>query len=708
MSTQQASSLSRQNRKGTRSFSPSFIESNNSNSSNSSRNSSNLRRRISSNTDSSNSHVVRVTVLGLAGISVDRMRCRDKQNKPFYPAEPSKMKAVVAFSSEDWTRMKGITTLSKSLVSPLPSTSSKKQLHQQKRTRNLAVWTSSSRSMGSVVNFETELNPSSSGNSPEKEEEPSTETRTSTTKSFGLSIALVEDDEHDQRVAHLFGVTALPIRGDECKGGKVVTLDLPVSSLTPTKEASVDKEEIKEKERGEKYPPSLIEILSKGNMKDEGLGKEQQMCSIEKLFQKGSKMNLPLYQQQKEFETSYTVATNGDTILRVCMEIYEKDSDLEKIFVARRLCGDFNKTNCLLPSSDKKMSYSYSGNLHLEKPSLASRSRNANKKNIIKAEKLGVIDNYNNVYEEPKTNKQKQEDASIGTNTTITTTVTGDNSFIESSFSESNSSEFNSSENNSCCSQNDLNDIISYDTTGIEVYNISIGIAEETAERASDHSCITTYSETDFENNSAAISNAAEQHSRNNSTITDTEEEEGEEDAGTYFLKEKLKAPPSTAIATINDNKIISSWSPVIECDGYSNNNDNRNNSIISGIKDKKKKKKKKKKRKKNKKKDINNHERATLSPSFASRDSFESFLSNMKEEIETITSNVLKKSKPIPVFSNTSATKITNLTTEGKIKDDSDEDIENIVKETSYGEENSIIKGGGGGGGGAIALIGA
>lgn len=254
---------------------------------------------------STGGHVVRITVLGLAGVTVDRKKCRDSTKKKFHPAPPSEQKVVVAFFSGN-SKIKGITTLSKNL------TSSPSDFEQQ---RHVAVWTSSDgTAMGSVVTFEANLTPE------EVEGRP-----------FGLTVAMAEDDDCDHKVALPFGIATLPIRGDECKSGQSVTLDLRVSSLTADEE---------------KHPMLAIQKKTKD------LPRKRR--ALQRLFSNQQKIKIPSEGQRRAFEKTYSM-DGGEGILRISLEVYEKGSHVEKTFVSRRLRGEVNEFKLLLPSSSPKI-----------------------------------------------------------------------------------------------------------------------------------------------------------------------------------------------------------------------------------------------------------------------------------------------------------------------------------------------------------------
>jgi len=294
---------------------------------------------------STGGHVVRITVLGLAGVTVNRKKCRDSTKKKFHPAPPSEQKVVVAFFSGN-SKIKGITTLSKNL------TISPSDFEQQ---RHVAVWTSSdATAMGSVVTFEANLTPE------EVEARP-----------FALTVAMAEDDEHDHKVALPFGVATLPIRGDECKNGQSVTLDLHVSSLTADEE---------------KHPMLAIQKKTKD------LPRKRR--ALQRLFSNQQKMKIPSEGQRRAFEKTYSM-DGGEGILRISLEVYEKGSHVEKTFVSRRLRGEVNEFKLLLPSSSPKIKKEECNEVAVKS---AEASDDNEEEHVAAAidESLAVIDKYLN------------------------------------------------------------------------------------------------------------------------------------------------------------------------------------------------------------------------------------------------------------------------------------------------------------------------
>lgn len=279
-------------------------------------------------------HVVRLTVLGLAGVTVDRLKCRDKVvgklNKSIAPAEPFNMKAVVAFSRN--SNIKGLSALSKRLArspsddivvgqqgelqEPDDETDTDTTGTLDRPQRHVAVWASDSSALGSVVTFEANLK--------------ATGQARFAPKSFDLTIALAEDDNSEHKFALPFGVSTLAISGEECKAGKPIKLDLPVLSLAAANPLNKDSAD-KKKGLGE-YPMIAI------SPKPDNLPKKR--TALQRLFKRHQKAKVPTELTRSAFASAYSMDANGDAILRVSMEVFEKGSDLEKALAARRLLGD--------------------------------------------------------------------------------------------------------------------------------------------------------------------------------------------------------------------------------------------------------------------------------------------------------------------------------------------------------------------------------
>jgi hypothetical protein len=262
-----------------------------------------------------NTHVIRVSVLGLAGITVDRTKCRDKAMKASCPATPSRMKTVVAFSRN--SIMKGITAQSKPLK---PSPSDKVVIGQQGKVlddetatnttgssdrpkRHVALWTSESSTSGSNVVFEASLQPIGNNRF--------------APIPFDITIALAENDGKDHKIALPVGVATLAISGDECQDGKEILLDLPVISLKAARPLSKSGSE---KKLGglNGYPMIAISPCPKDM--------ETRPSKLQRLFRRNIKPKTPNDAARSAFAKAYSMDPNGDAVLRISLTVHEKGS----------------------------------------------------------------------------------------------------------------------------------------------------------------------------------------------------------------------------------------------------------------------------------------------------------------------------------------------------------------------------------------------
>jgi len=325
-------------------------------------------------------HVIRVTVLGLAGITVDRSKCRYSSKDEELPASPSKMRAVVAFSRNSMIR--GTTTLSKPLTrSPnddvvvttietaeedtsvaksgevLPAvvtTENEEEVavekstegeeaevvvvvgaggggddeatHETKSTkgsvlpppkRHLAVWTSEDGFLGSTVTFETNLHRSDRGG-----KKSNVASSAFVPKSFDLTIGLTEGNNSDQTAVALpLGVATLAISGDESmKGESGVTVDLPVWTLSQARPLDTS-------DGTGGYP--LITLAPASETSMEGIPLKKKRTGLQRLFSKKDKngnIAFPSSAERDAFSSAYSMDSAGDAILRVSLEVYEKGS----------------------------------------------------------------------------------------------------------------------------------------------------------------------------------------------------------------------------------------------------------------------------------------------------------------------------------------------------------------------------------------------
>ena len=288
-------------------------------------------------------HVVRITVLGLAGITVDRSKCRDTSTRTkatdTAPAPPTKMRAVVAFSRN--SALRGTTCLSKPLArSPNDDAILSEESGRSgtpdwtEPQRHVAVWASEGGGLGSVVQFEANLH----------ERFTQGQSRASfAPKSFEMTIALAEDEDDTQKVALPFGVTTLAISGNECQNGRSVKLDLPILSLAQARPLTSN-----HKNGLGGYPMIAIERKTENDGDDQGSNNNEnghpntpdkkKGNGLTRLFKKrqmAAREKAPSLEARTAFSEAYKMDAGGDAIIRVALEVYEKDSELEKHFVAK-------------------------------------------------------------------------------------------------------------------------------------------------------------------------------------------------------------------------------------------------------------------------------------------------------------------------------------------------------------------------------------
>ena len=315
-------------------------------------------------------HVIRVTVLGLAGITVDQTKC--KENVKDAPTLPSRMRAVVAFSRN--SAIRGTTSLSKPLArSPnddiIMSESSVKSPNMKddetyttntvdptRPQRHVAVWASDNATLGSVVTFDANLH---------RSELRSTASPAFAPKSFEMTIALTEDDNRDNKVAIPFGIATIGISGDECKSGHSIKLDLPVLRLQDAKPL-----------RSQGYP--MIAIAPKTVEEP-----QQKKKLVQRLFQRnGSKVPIPpkypSVAVRNAFWSAYTMDADGDAIIRVSLEVYEKGSALERYFVNRRAAdGSVSTASSLQVTTTRKEDIPCNQSRVTTSPNSANHRRNS-------------------------------------------------------------------------------------------------------------------------------------------------------------------------------------------------------------------------------------------------------------------------------------------------------------------------------------------
>jgi hypothetical protein len=251
-------------------------------------------------------HIVRMTVVGIAGIQVDRKYTKNAWRKKTYPRLPNKMRAVVAVSRGQ--QIKATTPLSKPLSRPQASGSpDKESAAHEESCRHLALWSSEDNSaLGSFVEFEVNLDKLDIGDCHQS-------TSQYIPKSFELIAALTEDTEHERKVALPIGIANLPITGNNSE--EVLSLDLPVLSLEQAKPIGNDKNGL--------MGFQMMSIHDQANQsatanKRKHRGRLLGRSQVEK------NQKVPSIADRKLFSSVYSTDSSGDAILRVQIQVIEK------------------------------------------------------------------------------------------------------------------------------------------------------------------------------------------------------------------------------------------------------------------------------------------------------------------------------------------------------------------------------------------------
>lgn len=280
-------------------------------------------------------HVIRVNVLGMAGITVDRKKCNDICRKKDHPAPPKNMRAVVAVARD--SQIEGTTTPSKLLArSPsddvivtgtavdgdetLAVNGSRRGDDEQTQGtglnnlhRHVAVWASDdNRTLGSLVTFDACLSTSS------LDQQNSTASVSSkyVPKSFELIVALSDDSKANNKVALPFGVANINISGDECPAGETIVLDLPILSLMQARP-------IASNENG----MASYQMIAIKPKKAEADVAPQKQGAFGRLFGKKrdkKSPRTPSIAKRSRFTEAYSADPSGDAILRVQLQVIEK------------------------------------------------------------------------------------------------------------------------------------------------------------------------------------------------------------------------------------------------------------------------------------------------------------------------------------------------------------------------------------------------
>lgn len=303
-------------------------------------------------------HIVRVSVLGLAGITVNNTRKTE--------FDPTDLKALVSFSRDQ--NVKG--TSIPSLLLSRASIGSDDNIETQSSgeieiapseepscDRYIAVWDDIRGEQ--AVSFETTLHPSTSTNKNVQKKNQNNNAEVSSAfvpKSFEVTIAL--GDEKSKKPTFLIGVATMAISGDEClaEPGVPKILDLPVLNLRQARPVGMHHTITPEPWYSVENPSTVREIKVESpeemisdneTVKQNNTVEKKKKKGFGRLFSKKKKASVPATTPQqtktepkKKIEpltySDMICIDPSDAVLRVSVEIFEKGSELQKIFDHRR------------------------------------------------------------------------------------------------------------------------------------------------------------------------------------------------------------------------------------------------------------------------------------------------------------------------------------------------------------------------------------
>ena len=285
-----------------------------------------LNQAVGTSSNSPSTHVVRVNVLGLAGITVDRVKCKDTGKRKEMPPPPQDMKVVVAFSRSQ--QIRGTTTVSKPLrrspneeIVLVENGSEEVQAKVRSRAcdnqsssqqRHVAVWTSDDeQTLGSMVAFEANLRSSGKGKG-----SVTAASTVFTPMSFEVTAALTSSaDTAESKVALPFGVANLNITGNECQNGETIVLDLPILSTQQANPLAANKDGL--------GGCQMIAIRPRDSKSS-----ADRKRGLKRLFGRGNGATkppkVPSIAERKAFSNAYSTDPSGDCVLRVQLQVLEK------------------------------------------------------------------------------------------------------------------------------------------------------------------------------------------------------------------------------------------------------------------------------------------------------------------------------------------------------------------------------------------------
>jgi len=236
--------------------------------------------------------IISFNVLGVAGIVVDRQKCRDFTGNNFSPSPPEQVTAVVGVSECDKDSIENVTTFSSTLVHA-PNTKDVGEKPQNEVQRHIAVWASnhSGETPGSIVKSKI------------------LDLKSSDKQFLDLKVALAKNSDSAHHAAVIIGTARIEITEDMIGEGNIRTIDMPVnqvparSTLSPSDDNSVLLLRTASKPCGDFRKLSVDEFSSFG------------------------------IEDHESLSSAYAIDPSGDSMIRVQIEVEELDpsTNVEKV-----------------------------------------------------------------------------------------------------------------------------------------------------------------------------------------------------------------------------------------------------------------------------------------------------------------------------------------------------------------------------------------
>jgi hypothetical protein len=262
---------------------------------------------------SESNYVVRVNVLGVAGIVVARKNCRDFTGNDRSPSPPEQIAAVVGISESGQESIDNVTTFSGALIhAPNMKVKNEGEVHDEGQ-RHIAVWASEHQgeSPGSVVDSNMlKIKP----NGPNL--------------FLDLNVALARSGEGIHHTAVVIGTASVEITKEMIRASNIRTIDLPVHQVGKEGPLLVD-------------DSSRVILLRTASKQRNDIRK---FC-VEQLSDRKEDRN------KEDLASAYAIDPKGDSMIRIQVRVEEVHvpSKQEKI----KRSGSFTERTAATERSDE-------------------------------------------------------------------------------------------------------------------------------------------------------------------------------------------------------------------------------------------------------------------------------------------------------------------------------------------------------------------